>query len=441
MNDRTRSTYERGGRDEPARRSRASYDGGGRGDDRGGRGDDRGRERVRDDRGGRGDDRGGGRERVRDDAPRTRERDTSRAARGYTYRERDASSVQKRSQMGNTDFDKILVDGVKSWTPADGGNIVRILPPTWDNAEHFGVDIFVHYGIGPDRQSYLCLNRMKGERCPICDERALALKDGDTAYAKDLEPRRRVLVYVIDRDAEKEGLQAWAMPQSVDQDLAKVSIDKRSGAVLPIDHPYKGYDIEFDREGKQKNTKYKGLMIARDSTELGDDRWLEEAEQAPLPTILAYHDYDYIKSIFDAGGGQPAGGDDGRRDSGRDARDAARGDDGRGDGRGHDRGGDVRGGDRVREGSDRNESRGAATGGQGGGHGAAADPTWQEVHEMSSDELDRFVEDERLNLDPSTFKTDEDLADAICSEMGIPKPRAAAQGEGRERLADMRRGR
>ena len=62
---------------------------------------------------------------------------------------------------------------------------------------------------------------------------------------------------------------------------------------------------------------------------------------------------------------------------------------------------------------------------------------------MSSEQLDILAEAECPKLDPTSFKTDEDLADAICEDMGIPMPRAsraAAEPErgGRARLSDMR---
>lgn len=383
----------------------------------------------------RGRDRDSGRStRGADEAPRrggrdSGERNVRSGQRSFTYQERNKESVQKRASMGNTDFDKIVSSIVKMWAPGDGANIVRILPPTWADAKHFGVDIHVHYGIGPDRQSYLCLQKMRGEPCPICEERAIAVKDGDEEYAKELDARRRVLVYIIDRDAEKEGLQVWAMPQSIDQDLAKVSVDKRTGAVLPIDHPNDGFDVEFDKEGKGKNTKYKGLAISRNPSELGNDDWLDQAEANPLPTVLEYQDYDYIAKVF---GSAPVG-----------DRNSARGDD-RGSSDRPNRDAD-RDAERSRDRGGRDEP--PASAGRGGSRAEPPaqqdDPTWDEVHAMNSEDLDILAEAECPKLDPTSFKTDEDLADAICEDMGIPKPRASrASAEpvfgGRARLTDMR---
>ena len=235
------------GRDSDDRPSRGRGDDDDRGSSRRGRGDD-------DDRGGR---RGGGR--------------------SYSYETRSPDQARKRSEQGGNDFDKILVDTVKMWKPNDGPNTIRLLPPTWKKPEHYGYDIFVHYGVGPDRQSYLCLHKMKGEPCPICEERTEAQRHGDEKYAKELEPKKRVLVYLVDRDHEKDGVQAWAMPWTVDRDTVKISTDRRSGEVLPIDHPEEGYDVLFEKKGAKDRTEYLGNAIDRRDSPLGKQDWLDFA--------------------------------------------------------------------------------------------------------------------------------------------------------------------
>jgi hypothetical protein len=74
---------------------------------------------------------------------------------------------------------------------------------------------------------------------------------------------------------------------------------------------------------------------------------------------------------------------------------------------------------------------------------AAPDPTWDEVHAMGSEDLDKLALSECPKIDPAQFGDDETLADAICEEMGIPEPRrrVAEPETGSDRLANMRRGR
>ena len=204
-------------------------------------------------------------------------RDTGResgrgSSRGrYEYQQREPNAMKKRGEQSGNDFDKIFIDDVKVFKVNDGNNFIRFLPPTWKNPEHFGLDIYVHYGIGPDNQTYLCLHKMKGEACPICEEAKRAQDDGDDDYAKKLKPNKRVLVYLIDRDHEKEGLMAWSMPWTVDRDICKISVDKRTGETLELDNPDNGYDIEFEKKGQKQKTEYLGIAVARRPSELGDD--------------------------------------------------------------------------------------------------------------------------------------------------------------------------
>lgn len=365
---------------------------------RGGRDRDEGR-RGRDDGEDRGSRRGG---RDRDDS----DRGSSRRGGGssYEYRSRSADDTKRRASQGANDFDKILKDHIKMWKPNDGDNRIRILPPTWEGAKHFGLDIYVHYGVGPDRGSYLCLTKMKGEDDPINEEREVARREEDEKYAKQLEAKRRVLVFLIDRDHEKDGVQAWAMPWTVDRDIVKVSVDRQSGEVLPIDHPEEGYDVEFEKKGTKDRTEYLGVAIARRSTPLGKDDWLDYAIDNPLPDQLQYFDYDHIAKAFNGGGAHK------EKSDSREERSSSR-----------DRDDDRRGGrDRDRD-EDRDEDRSERRGSSRRSEPKDEAPTWESIHDMTAQELEDLIDQEKLDINPAEANDDEDLADWICEEMKIKK--------------------
>lgn len=430
------SDYSRRGRDDDDRGSRSRD----RDDDRSSR-----RSSRDDDRSSRSRDDGDG-ERSRDRRP-SRDRDdedrgSRRGGRSYEYQARSADSVRERASKGANDFDKILKDGVKMWKPNDGQNRIRILPPTWEGAKHFGLDVFVHYGVGADRGSYLCLHKMLGKDDPIHEEYSKAKQEldmenkADAKYVKDLEAKRRVLIYLIDRDHEKEGVQAWAMPWTVDRDIVKVSVDRSTGEVLPIDHPDEGYDVEFDKNGSKDRTEYVGIAIARRSSPLGKDEWLDYAMDNPLPDQLNYFDYDHIAKAF--------GGASSHRERDRDDDRGSRGsrDDDRG-GRSRDRDDDRsgRGRDDDRSGRDRSSRESSRD----------ESPTWESVHEMTARELEDLIEQERLDIDPKEAKDDEDLADWICEEMKLEKKASSSRrqvvkedgkdDDASDRLRRMREGR
>ena len=317
---------------------------------------------------------------------------------GYQYQERSAEDTKARAASGANDFDKLLLPHIKMWKPNDGDNRIRIVPPTWENAKHFGYDCHIHYGVGADKGAYLDLDKMKDEADPIAEEYQRARKEldpdnkEDAEYLRQLRGTRRDLIYLIDRDHEKEGVQAWFMPFGLGNDVVKLSVDKSTGEVLPIDHPEDGYDVEFTKTGKGIGTKYSAPAIARRSSPLGKEEWLWYAVDNPLPDQLQFFDYNHIAKAF---GGVGAHKEKARsRDDDRDAPPA----------RGRER-----------------EDPPARGRGRSEPEPTNAEPTWESVHEMTGRELEDLIEQEKLDINPDEAKDDEDLADWICDEMKLKK--------------------
>lgn len=367
----------------------------------------------------RDDDRGasrGGRDRDDDRGSRRsgREERGSGSSRGFTYAGRSAEDLKKRASQGANDFDKIVKDGVKMYKVQDGENRIRILPPTWKGAKHYGLDIFVHYGVGPDRASYIDLQKMKGEPDPISEERDCerSSRDPDEKYVKELDSKKRVGIWLIDRNAEKEGVQFWAMPWTVDRDIVTVSVDRDTGEVLPVDDPVDGYDVIFDKSGQKDRTEYKGVSVARRSSPLGKDEWLDYAVDNPIPEVLEYYPYEHIAKAFGGKGEQR----DSARDDDKDDHRSSRSRDDKDDDR--DFGG--------RRSSRDEPARGRRS-------AEPEEPNWESVHQMTATELEDLIEQEKLDIDPRDAKDDEDLADWICEEMKLTKVEKA---QGRRRVED-----
>ena len=220
----------------------------------------------------------------------------------FVYKPREKDAVKKRANQSGGLFDSLFKSQFAVFTPKEGDYRLRMLPPTWNDAQHFGLDIYVHYSIGSDNQSYLCLDKMLGEKCPVCEQRKVAERGGDPDYAKSLTATKRVLVWCVDRSNEEGGPQLWSMAWTIDRDLANLSIDKASGELLLIDDPEEGYDIEFTRTGKGLKTKYSGTAVARRSSPLCDeertaDEWLGFVAENPLPDVLQYFDYEHIAAV------------------------------------------------------------------------------------------------------------------------------------------------
>lgn len=216
----------------------------------------------------------------------------------FQYRSRDPNAMRKRSEQWNNERDSFLKDHVPLWRPSDGANIIRILPPTWPDAEHYGLDIYVHYGVGPDNSAYLDLTKMKKQPDPITEEVAEARTRGEEDYAKKMDSKKRVLVYLIDRDKPKDGIMMWAMPWTVDKEIAIQCFDQRTKESLPIDSPDEGYDITITRSGSKDRTEYSIKIDRHPSAVKMTDEMLDILEQNPLPDCLIFHTYEHIKEAF-----------------------------------------------------------------------------------------------------------------------------------------------
>lgn len=248
---------------------------------------------------------------------RSREDETPRMRgnsqrRGYVYTPRDPSVVQKRATQQGGAYDSFIDSRFMKFKAADGYNCIRILPPGWEGADHFGYDYWLHSNVGPDNSQYLCLDKMAdlaeskgfaGGRCPVCEERRRLEREGEIEEANQLKPSRRVGVWVIDRDSERDGPKFYDMSWTMDKDIASLQINKRTGEAILIDDPEQGFDFEFQKEGKGLNTRYIGKQIARSQTPISDDpkqqdQWLEFISDHPVPDVLNFYEYEYISKVF-----------------------------------------------------------------------------------------------------------------------------------------------
>lgn len=213
--------------------------------------------------------------------------------------------VQEQANAPTNDWDVMFKADVPRFKPRSGENRVRILPPTFDGAEYWGREVWVHYGIGPEgKSSYLCLNKNHGDPCPFCEEASEAQREGESEYAKTLAPKKRMGLWLIDRKESSKGPQLWLAPAGFDKDVAKRCIDKRTKALLSPCDVEEGYDVYFDCNGTGARTKYESVELDRESSALAKDparakKWLRFVEENPLgDDLLVYYDYDHLTSVF-----------------------------------------------------------------------------------------------------------------------------------------------
>ena len=220
----------------------------------------------------------------------------------FTYKKRSSDDVRKRAEQTGGRFDSIFKQGFDTFRPKAGDNLIRILPPTWDDQDHYGYDVWVHKFIGPDNSNYLCPRKMKGEYCPICAAAEEAKEAGEVDEAKALQPSQQVVTWVLDRDEDPTPL-LYSISWMADRDIASLCQNKRTGKVLLIDHPDEGYDVTIKRHGQGLKTRY-NYAIDRDQTSIDDDpdvqdEILEYIQDNPIPDVLHFYDSSYLEKVLD----------------------------------------------------------------------------------------------------------------------------------------------
>lgn len=347
----------------------------------------------------------------------------SGAARGassaprFQYKPRSAEEVRERAMRNIGGRDSFFAQDVQFFTPKKGENNVRFLPPPPNaNWGHYGLTLFVHYGIGADQSAYLCHARMKDDYCPLCEERDRAASVGEEELADNLKPRERVACFVIDRSQESKGPLLWNIPAGLDKDISKLCLDPKTGEAIFVDHPEEGFDFAFEREGEGLKTKYKGLQFARKSSPLADDpevveKWLDYIVEHRVDECLVFHEPDYIAKVYE---GQPPA--------------AARGEEEQPKGN--------KKGAREKSTQEENDKPSKARIQPRGAKKPEAEPApedspplWEDLEALDEDGLAEIVEAEKMDVPKDGFESIEALRDFVAEGLGIEKPEPEAEPE------------
>ncbi len=214
---------------------------------------------------------------------------------GYVYKKRSAAQIDTkiRELKTGSGYQPFKAEYVV-WKPKDGDNIIRILPPTWENPDHYGITTAIHFFIGPEKSSFICPFKGRKGLCPLCEKKQELEKLGRTEEAKAFRPTVRTVVWLIDRNDEAKGPQLWGMPLSkVDAVILENSKNKRTREIYPVDDPENGFDIFIKKTGTGLNTEYI-VTLDRDSSAI-KKAWLDFVVAHPVPSTLNHVDAENIR--------------------------------------------------------------------------------------------------------------------------------------------------
>jgi len=217
---------------------------------------------------------------------------------------RTVEDVLRRARNRGGMYDSIISPELPLYKAKEGEGRIRILPATWDDQKTWGngwqIEAIVHYNVGNDRGNYLCLDAMRKERCPVCEAR---FRTRDPAEKEAYKQSRRALCWIIDRNNERAGPQIFNMAQVLASDIDKRSVSKKDNSLFRIDHPEKGNDVMYNREGSDKKTKWTQVEVEQEQTPVHADprrmkQWLDYIEEYPLPEQLNFYEAEYIEKVL-----------------------------------------------------------------------------------------------------------------------------------------------
>lgn len=228
----------------------------------------------------------------------------------FKYNRRDPSKHRDRVNQQSGRWANPIREGIKEWRPAAGNHSIRILPPTWEDADHYAYDVWVVWNVGADKEQYVTSGVMKSdENDPLAKALQYAKANGDDDAIDALSPSRRCWCWVIVSGEENEGPQLWSMPQSVDQELAKKAYKKRSREIIWLDDPEDCADIDFTVKGTGLKKKYEDFEIiasigpvSKDSEQVVD--WIKYIQKNPIPDCIRYYDHEHIARALEGGVGR-----------------------------------------------------------------------------------------------------------------------------------------
>lgn len=217
----------------------------------------------------------------------------------FSYKPKNKEMVKQGKSRYANKFDRLLKEEYEVFKPKEGVNKVRLLP---GDEDYWGVKVVSHR-LGERGFPYACPAKMKGEKCPVCEEYQKARKDGDDEYAKALAPSERLLVWMIDREHESDGPKLWDMPRTLEIEMNSNALDEDTNEILPLDDPLEGYDFRFSRQGKDVTTKYSGFVVSRNESLLSPDedtlvRWLDFVQDNKLQDTINVYDYAHLKAML-----------------------------------------------------------------------------------------------------------------------------------------------
>lgn len=213
---------------------------------------------------------------------------------------------ESRKKGRRTDLDKSLgalsdLGGEDYWSPKEGKNTIRILPP-WNEEGVFFFKGTLHYGVQGESSAPVPCRENIDKDCPICESLD---KIADREVKRRLMKKTRFYMNIIDRGNISAGVKIFGCSTKQMRQLRSQMEDPDFGDITDLDE---GHDIvvEKDSQSNPSMPSY-DIRVRPKATPLDYDDWEDELhalDEVVIPSVPDEEDYQEIgdKLLEDLGG-------------------------------------------------------------------------------------------------------------------------------------------
>lgn len=165
--------------------------------------------------------------------------------------------------------------------------------------------IWVHFNVGPQNDSYICMAKNYNKPCAVCDFIREGMKRGLPKSELDkLKVKERALYYVIcydNTEEERKGLQIWNAPhfkmQRYLNELSKVPERQgvKVGGHISFTDPDEGKTVCFKIVGEKESTDYIAHRFL-DRDYVIPDNILELASNNPIDKLIHIPTFEEVSA-------------------------------------------------------------------------------------------------------------------------------------------------
>lgn len=158
---------------------------------------------------------------------------------------------------------------IEIFTPIDGDNQIRIVPPLAEDkhASLWGLEVWTYY---LNNRSFLSSRTLTDEGSDPIAEHFFKIRQAEPEEAKKYRGAKRHLMFILDLNDDTETLKLWSAPPTLVDEFVRLSRNRRTGQLIPLEDPKEGRPIFFTKTGTGLGTKYTGVEVDSNVFELNE---------------------------------------------------------------------------------------------------------------------------------------------------------------------------